>query len=680
MLSPAQMLERVSIGNDAGWALTFHRENERSRVVDRPVLTIGRDDYDASIEAALPEGFGPGKYTFRIEGLTDKHYAAIRLGDGQPTVVRLHLYWRDANASAVGYLANLAEVAGDGPSRQALATVRVAELTVTKVSRTVGARRYECVVEARERAFMKLRSRRVEGTLKAQSTLAMVRRLTLEAGVESVPAIGTEAASYGFGRDGTLPPLTPQDGPVKDPRQVEPQRTYASAMVELGEVIEEAMTGARGRGVLLIRNGKLIVGKRPIPPLGTPPHDLTHATGFIDSEAIRREEEPTVDDEPSPASSRDQFKLTLKGRPDIRPGDVVRFSPAVEDGPTQRGSGFGAAVAAFRGPLVGDAPAGPPVTLYVNSVEHRLSRDSGFATALVGVVIKDGERFTDAWDKATDGGSHSAPDSTGNSGGTASAAVGAARAISAVARDKAAGVRMPEVAEVRAATTTGVEPNEPPAQTLTVWRGLGPPDGRANQARRLEIRRVNPAPLEGVAYATPFAWGPCGLVLPRYPGTRTLLVHRNGHQQDPVDVGALWQSGRGPESQPGDWWLILPVGVTPSARASTPDSAAPPPEHTGPVSNDLIDADGRRTIEVGELTIRVGREALGQAGTRPARPAQPDTITIEHTKKGAKITITPDGTISIQAAKDLELNAPDGEIRMQAKAVKVRVDTAMEVS
>jgi len=43
------------------------------------------------------------------------------------------------------------------------------------------------------------------------------------------------------------------------------------------------------------------------------------------------------------------------------------------------------------------------------------------------------------------------------------------------------------------------------SQTVDVYRGLLPPDGLPNQARRLAIRRESPARLDGVATATPFA-------------------------------------------------------------------------------------------------------------------------------------------------------------------------------
>jgi hypothetical protein len=680
MLSPAQMLRKITIGNDAGWALTFHHESEGRGVIDEPILTLSREDYYASIEAALPDGFGPGKYTFRIEGLTDRHYAEIK-GKEPATVVRLYLYWRDANASVAGDLANVAGFVGGPPSAAALEPARVAELTIKSVARKVGTRNYECVIEAGERVYMKALNMRAETLMRAPNTLEMIRFIALETGFEFEPRPGPEAEAYGFNVDGSLPSPAGAS-PELQRRKVDPGTTFAAALKELGKRIEDAVQDARGRGVLLIRNGMLVVGKRPIPPAVTPPHDLTHATGFIDSESVAASDEkdknkkPADPEEEEQKPARDQFKITLKGRPDIRPGDVVRFQPAVEDVPVVTAGVFRAAAGSFLGPLVGDSEDGPRVTLYVNTVEHRLSRDTGFATTLVGVVIKDGDRFEDAWDKDSSTGAR------GNSGGTANRAAAAAQAVKKKAEAAAADARQPDVAEIRAMNSArpGLGTEEPPAQTLTVWQGLAPSDGHPNRARRLAIARKAPAPLEGVPYTSPFAWGRCGLVLPRYPGTRTLLAFRDGEADDPVELGALWESGHGPESEPGDWWLILPVGVPRHRRASIEDSEAAPPEYAGKSTHDLIDADGRRTIEVGELTIRVGQGNLPEAGKRPAFAEESDSITIEHTKEGSKITMRPDGTIVIDAAKTLELNARNGDIEMNAVRVKVHVDAAMEVS
>lgn len=671
MLSPAQMLEQVTIGNDAGWALTFHTEDASGRVNERAELMLSSSDYYASIEASLPDGFGPGKYTFGIEGITDAHYAAIRTGDGQPTVVRLHLFWQDANASVAGYLASLAGGAGifGAPSGEALASARVAELAITTVSRKVGARRYEAHIEARERAFMKFHATPVSETLQADNTQAAIDRMCGD--------VGVSYETHGFNPDGSLPAgsgAAPGDDSVSFDFGI----TYAKAMAEIGKAMA-SITGKYGRGMLLIRDGTLVVGARPIPPDAAPAHALGHDNGLIHSESQGPQAQPTADDAPlGTPPARARWKVILKGRPDVRPGDVAKFHPAAEDGPTSPTSVFGAVAGSFVGALVGELEAGPETTLYVSSVEHRLSRDSGFVTTLAGVEITDGTAYSDAWDDHPAPEPGTTPGGSGNRGASASPAASAARAIRTIAEDAAAGARLPEVGEVRAAHTSGT--TEPPSQTLMVWRGLDTPDGRGNQARRLPIRRHHPSVFEGVAYASPFAWGKCGLVLPRYPGTRTLLVQRNGQPRDPVDVGAVWESGKGPDSEAGDWWLILPVDIPQSDRGSTTDSETAPQEHTGKVTNDLIDAEGRRTIEVGELTIRVGKDALGNAGTRPAAPSDADAITIEHTKKSAKITLKPDGTITIEAGKDIELKAPSGDITMNAKNVKVTVDQSMEVS
>jgi hypothetical protein len=218
---------------------------------------------------------------------------------------------------------------------------------------------------------------------------------------------------------------------------------------------------------------------------------------------------------------------------------------------------------------------------------------------------------------------------------------------------------------------------ENPGQTLTVFEGLQEPDGQPNQAHRLPLQRENPRIRQGVAYASPFAWGKCGLVLPRYPGTRIIMTHRNGQRLDPIDIGALWEAGHGPDSEPGDWWLILPVDIPEDQRSSIANDVDPE-EHTGPVTQDLIDAGGNRIIEVGELTIRVGRDSLKDAGERPERPEEENSVTIEHTQEGSKIVMKQDGTIAI-TGKNIELDAGTGTITLKANTVDVQVSREMNV-
>ena len=100
---------------------------------------------------------------------------------------------------------------------------------------------------------------------------------------------------------------------------------------------------------------------------------------------------------------------------------------------------------------------------------------------------------------------------------------------------------------------------------MTVWRGLAAAqnDGGAGQARRLDIERPSRSEQQQVPYLTPFAWGACGLVLPYYPGSRMLLEDRNGMADDPVALGLDVAGRPRPDNaHAGDWWLILPVGVS----------------------------------------------------------------------------------------------------------------------
>ena len=84
-----------------------------------------------------------------------------------------------------------------------------------------------------------------------------------------------------------------------------------------------------------------------------------------------------------------------------------------------------------------------------------------------------------------------------------------------------------------------------PNQTEKMRRGLAAHDGDRYAATRLAFDEAG-AVFSAAAYATPFAWGKFGLVLPRYPGMRVLVAHRGGDHDDPIDVGALWERARRP--------------------------------------------------------------------------------------------------------------------------------------
>jgi hypothetical protein len=230
--------------------------------------------------------------------------------------------------------------------------------------------------------------------------------------------------------------------------------------------------------------------------------------------------------------------------------------------------------------------------------------------------------------------------------------------------------RQIDVAQVRALNVNG----ELPAQTEKLWRGLVADDGDPYAADRLAFDDGG-GEFPVAPYVSPFAWGKFGLVLPRYPGMRVLLAHRNGNSDDLVDAGALWERGTAPASNPGDYWLILPAAIPAADRREVADEEKPK-EPAGKASNDLIDADGNRIIAVGTLTVRVGAAGLQEAGTRPEAESAP--VSIVHTS-GSKIVIDQDGNITIKSKKKLDLVAEDDITFDSKKKVVVKVGEIMDV-
>jgi hypothetical protein len=541
----------ISIGNDAGYLLGFHRETTSGRrrtIAEPPVVELGRDQYEGDIRASLVEGLEPGTFTFTLEGITDAHYQQIHQvpdDPGQPTVIKLYLYWRDTTSTAGSYLASMAGLdsvmklkGSDIPGGP------VAVLSIVSVTRKVGERRYQAEITARERVYDCLNTPPCEAGSPVHTASAAVTALV-------DPVLG--GSHY---TDPTSHPTTPPPQPKtagNDSIQLERRKSVVDQLKALATLLEQR-SGRYGRGMLLVRKGELYVGMRSI-PLGGTAKPLTVAGGLIEPLVTGKVvSDPTHDPCHPPMPTRRQISITLRGRPDLWPGDTVQVDLPSED-LTHTGGAFGA-----LGDLVAAAllPAMPdtlthPTTVYVTGVEHRLGRSSGFATAVTGVELVTG---TDPWDGREN------PDALRTASAQAAhpnAETDASQAVAARIESATSLHSSIDVGEVRQTTNSGTD--EPPSQTELVWQGLAPADGQIGQSRRLEVSRPSPAPRPGVPYATPWAWGKCGLVLPRYPGTRVVVAHRQGRPNDPIDVGALWESGHGPDSEPGDWWLILPVGA-----------------------------------------------------------------------------------------------------------------------
>lgn len=642
----------VVVGNDAGWHLRFLRADGGL------VAEFGRDDYHAEITATLPAGLEGGEYRIEVEGVGEADYAKVSQAvapERRATRVELYLFWRDTR-SVLGYLANVAGVTdlASSPGAADLAPHRVAVLAITSLKRVKGSRRPVMKLEAREAVFEDANGRPICGEFGAEAPLALAARMARDAGIDVVEHALPAAA------DPAVPSCAPERG----------QRLHA-ALGWLAARMEES-SGLYGRGQLLVRDGRLHIGPRPIPLLGGEGIALHAGNGLLESESLAAVEiDPgwrPCDHEGRPSPTRRQFRLLLKGRADLKPGDVVRFKPSPGDGEPGPGHWTGAlgeSVLAIAGgqllPGFGETtPDGSWVSLYVATVAHRLGRTSGFQTTVTGVALGAGE---DGWDRRGDERRDACVEPAGEGGSAAARAAAAQRRL---VERTLAGRAGTEVAEVRA--THGSGSAEPPSQTVTLWKGLVNGDGGVHQSRRLAPRRPSDQVSVGAPCATPFAWGRCGLVVPRYPGTRVVVTHRGNDRGEPIDIGALWESGQGPDSQPGDWWLGLPAEIPANRRASLADDAEPQ-RPSGKASNDLIDADGNRVIEVGSFTLRFTRDGLHEAGERPAA-GTPDAVTIEHAGGDSRIRMNADGSIEI-TGKGITLDAGTGDIVLRAGAVKV---------
>jgi hypothetical protein len=637
-------LDAPKVGNLAAWFLSFQGAEPGTRTPRQPITgdkTFAFDRYNAEITAVLPSGLTGGSFTIVIEGMTDEDYGSIQLASDEIRFARLYLGWADTNSSLAGYLASMIGISvAQAPPEELL----VAILRVDSVSRKSGSRRYETTINARDWIYVQ--------TARTWTTKDAITGTTRDEALNKLlkgPA-GLRTGDYKIHPFKPNPAASPPPAPSPAPPVELKGETRVSDILNAQAKAMAAESACYGRGMLLLRDGVLNLGTRPIPLEGKA-KELTLVNGLVEAEALSPTE-PNPDPAPSEQKPVRQFKLTLKGRPDLKPGDVVKFDAPAEDTTTTQAGALGD----LGGPLIPDLETfSNPVLLYVESVQHKLGRITSFITTLTGVEVTEGNE----WDPPPP--TQKIPDKA-TSG--ASSEMQAAQSIRQAMRTEVQGRSGTEVAEVRGVTVSGTA--EPPGQTETLWRGLVSGDGHGYTARRGEIKRPSLSPVSAAPYVTPFAFGKCGLVLPRYPGSRVVVIHRDGNADDPLDVGALWPSGKGPDqATAGDWWLILPCEVTANERASIPDTATPA-DYTGKVTHDLIDADGNRVIELGELTVRVGRGKLQAAGARPARTTDQDSITIEHTAKGSKLVIKADGSIEMKGT-DITLDA-SGKITLKASS------------
>ncbi|WP_328520274.1 hypothetical protein [Kribbella sp. NBC_00359] len=652
----------VTPGTLPTWAVVFSDEREGGS----PRLTISGDVYDGIVSATLPADLSGGRYEIVVEGLTDEDYQRIRLPAGKRLRAAIHLWWKDSGS---GVLADLTRAAGLtdllGGSQSPPDGSLVAVIRVDTVRRQAGERRYDTIISGREVVFARLGAAVVRGGLCYDNLDAAAQGIARDAGV----AIVTHGLK-------TLTPAADQ----KDFADVRP----GSALDAMRTVRSQAAAalGLQGLSTAIVRDGVLHVGlwtarDAVTARLGVE-RVLDESVGLL---AVTRGADadvpiPEAGGKP-PAEPRATVTATCLGRPDVKPGDTVKIPLPPDDFPSLAPTGLGLPLLNDLADLVGSRSSEVAGSrCLVTGVTHRLSIRQGFVTVVRAAVLRDDK--DEGWDPVPPARHDDAPADADSVRGSvpADVASGTAKAFQGLARTVSRGSRALRLLIGQVRAHPSAQGGGSPDQTSSdVWYSLAPDDGKPSAVRRLQVTPTGHGELRQVPVVTPFAYGGYGLILPRYPGERVLLADTGGGQ-DVVDIGSVWDDGVMPPAAPGDWWLVLPVAV-PTEDLAADEEGAPPNEGFG--SHDLIDADGRRIVEVSGLTLRVA-STLHKSTERPD-PGAEGVVLLENTKDGktARIELHNDGTIAITGT-GITLDAGTGDIAMKAANVKVSVSGTMDVS
>lgn len=217
----------------------------------------------------------------------------------------------------------------------------------------------------------------------------------------------------------------------------------------------------------------------------------------------------------------------------------------------------------------------------------------------------------------------------------------------------------------------------PKKNTASVYYGQVYDQKETQPSIHVPVQNDDKQVANGKPIVSPFAWHKCGLMVPIYPGMKTVLCHDLALEDDSLVTGFIWSEQPAfdpPPNKKGDWWLSLPVFTSDS------DPPVPPPDDTK-IANDLTAKSGLRVIEVSGLKITIGK--MQTLGTRPTEGSA-DEFLIEHKK--ASIHIASDGSIDIVADADGGKGkisiASGGDITMSATGgVTLKVGaSAVEIS
>lgn len=651
---PTQRIGRVPC-----WALRFFDEAAGGGR-GAELLVVDHGAHTAEIAVTLPGGLRPGSVSVTIGRLRADAFGTLaapqlqevaRGDNGRPGRKRIYM-------ELAMWWANPLSLAGDFDASRVIETFRV-----TSMSREVDGLDVVTKIEGRRALYDRLTLMRTPAGdgIEAADTLA---------GVSAV------LAAAGLAEQDDFVVHRPDGPPAPNPQRLPPATPVLRVLEQLRQQMVRQPPYRRGRPLYLMRGGRLHAGPwRPIPhgdqPAGglggaaldlvtgggvkamTAEVGLLSVTSAGTAQALAADETAVGDAPPDRAS----WQLRAAGRQDIQPGDVLSFRKPSEAEGLFGGFGLPSLPAGLG------APGDETVHLYVSDVAHKLGRAEGWLTTVTGVEV--GEGGADAWDvvQTRDG---DLPED-GDEAGAATPAARVARSVRRRISHALASRPVSAMGEVRGHATATTEANgvvQTAAQTLTVLRGildLGGP----RQARLDAIDRDRNDLQSNIPYLTPFAWGPFGHVLPRYPGMRVMMLNHRSQDTDPVEVGALWQTpdagaDRTPtNTEAGDWWLILPAygDADPPGPAAGTDPVPAGPAHA---SHDLIAASGERVIEVNGFVIRaMTKDALHGPADRPvgATGDAKGGLVIEQVDGGSSIRLLPDGTVEIVSGEALSITA-----------------------
>lgn len=627
MISSSESAARgMSVGFDAGWRADF-RADGAVGLAAPPVVSVGRGDYDARIRIDSDASFRAPTFELSIEGLSDQDYEAIA---GQPCPhVSIALGWRDAASTFVAGLSSAVGAFGVGSDVDGLPDVLLGR--ITRVERAAVDVHYVTTFFGVGAAFARLGTT-LSTDVAVDAGRPLIDYVSALCALAS-PPIGVVAEDDQPALDGSL--------------DVPPGLPLTRVIVDLERV---ARAGPASVPVpIFLRDGSLHLGAWEGPVTGGTEYELAAATGLVDVVPAPTQAAAPVPENPFALTVSDEFVVAMLGRPDIAVGDVVNMSvPEVVPTTTAGGSGLGALGLLVRSTVaVPDRDVVPPPRRFrVTGVTHRLDRTSGFTTTLH--VVRRVSAVPGQGDGAQTGTQHRVVE-----------------AIDARARELATARRPLDVGVVNRQSVAPEQDGATAARAQRLQVRSGLVDAPAPNVPVRSPSLEHPTQLVDKPYLTPFAFGRTGLVLPHYPGTRVLHVNHGDDVRNAVVAGCLWGDGDEPSSEPGDFWLTLPTGVSAAEASDDPASQRP----AGKVSSDLIDGRGVRQLGVRSLHVHVGEASMPEVGDRPAQEAV-DELVLSSTQGSATIRFDAQGNIEISTS---------AEIRFTARKVTFDVDESVDV-